>query len=305
MFPNGALVYLTIGGDPTVHEGVVVSSKMVAGPDGGVWLYDVRIPPDKWGQNVPGSQMWPRDEPGGGVPDVTLAAWLEVKEAVERGLEGRFSDRDGQMVYITDRGDEWVMPMFGVGGMTQAVQRVVGGAGQIMRYGQQAGRASGAGGVASWLRSKAGWLWRIIGTGWLGTELWENVDTILDVPASYSPLDPAKVPDATWFFTEGGMDGDNGGMPPALFDKAGVYILKEWQLKSENKDGNVLITRMVRLSDGRHGAQRQDGSWKLWRPKRPIMVYTKGVLNLHDLERLHDVIVRQAKKLKKVVKNLT
>ena len=60
-----------------------------------------------------------------------------------------------------------------------------------------------------------------------------------------------------------------------------------------------------RLADGRLAVQNKKGRWKVWRPKRPIVVYATGVADLRTLLRADSAIDRQAKKLDKMLNRRT
>lgn len=58
-----------------------------------------------------------------------------------------------------------------------------------------------------------------------------------------------------------------------------------------------------RLSDGRLATRNKNGVWKIWRPKKPIVIFATGVANLPDLLRADRAIDKQAKKIAKTLRN--
>jgi len=60
--------------------------------------------------------------------------------------------------------------------------------------------------------------------------------------------------------------------------------------------------RMWRLWDGRGVALRLDGTFSVWRYKKPIVIYRGGVKDLRTMLEVGSILHRQAKKLKKFIK---
>ncbi len=59
---------------------------------------------------------------------------------------------------------------------------------------------------------------------------------------------------------------------------------------------------MVRLADGRMGAfSKKRNSWKYWRPKKPIVLYSGGSSNLKTLLKADRATERQLRSLKKAI----
>jgi len=52
-----------------------------------------------------------------------------------------------------------------------------------------------------------------------------------------------------------------------------------------------------RLSDGKLAVMNKHGRWKVWRPKKPIVIMPSGAINLRTLLRADKVLNRQAKQL--------
>lgn len=81
---------------------------------------------------------------------------------------------------------------------------------------------------------------------------------------------------------------DGGGFPTL----PGTIIIGSW-----NANG----VRFYRLSDGKLAVQKKNGSWKVWRPKKPIVLYAGGAGNLRTMLRADRALNNQAKALKKVL----
>jgi len=58
-----------------------------------------------------------------------------------------------------------------------------------------------------------------------------------------------------------------------------------------------------RLSDGRLAVRNKHGVWKIWRPKKPIVLMPSGQADLKDLVRAENVLDKQFKKLAKSMRN--
>jgi len=52
-----------------------------------------------------------------------------------------------------------------------------------------------------------------------------------------------------------------------------------------------------RLADGKLAVQNKKGRWKVWRPKRPIVLYATGAVDLKTLLRADAVLNKQAKRI--------
>lgn len=79
--------------------------------------------------------------------------------------------------------------------------------------------------------------------------------------------------------------GGSGGHPG--------QVVKEWTANG---------VQFVRLSDGRMGAfSSKRGTWKYWRPKKPIVLYSGGSSSLNTLLRADRAAERQLRRLKKAI----
>lgn len=80
--------------------------------------------------------------------------------------------------------------------------------------------------------------------------------------------------------------GDDQNMHPAA-------VVKSWSANG---------IPFVRLADGRMGAYSANrGSWKYWRPKKPIVIYAGGSSSLKTLLRADRATERQLRRVKKVI----
>jgi hypothetical protein len=110
----------------------------------------------------------------------------------------------------------------------------------------------------------------------------------------------ASTIDIDWPFVGDGSITDFGG-------KGGNSKLER---ASGNLDGNfdTIVAKweangvwFYKLLDGRMAVQRLDGTWKFWRPKKPIVLYSDGASDLKTLLRADKALDRQSKKLRKML----
>jgi len=59
--------------------------------------------------------------------------------------------------------------------------------------------------------------------------------------------------------------------------------------------------KFYRLLDGRLAVQNKRGRWKVWRPKKPIVLYAGGASNLKTMLRADAALDKQAKRIKKML----
>jgi len=81
-------------------------------------------------------------------------------------------------------------------------------------------------------------------------------------------------------------------IPPISAGPPGVVVIGGWVAN------NVVF---YRLSDGRIAVQNKHGRWKIWRPKKPIVLMPTGAGNLRTLLRADAVLNRQAKQIKRML----
>lgn len=72
----------------------------------------------------------------------------------------------------------------------------------------------------------------------------------------------------------------------------GVQVVGTW-----NANG----TKFYRLSDGRIAVQNKRGRWKIWRPKKPIVIFAGGAGNLRTAVRADKALDKQARSLRKMM----
>ena len=85
--------------------------------------------------------------------------------------------------------------------------------------------------------------------------------------------------------TGGGGPPAGAGMVPGL---VGAQFVGSWRANG---------VTFYRLADGRIAVQNAKGRWKVWRPKRPIVLMPTGAVNLRTLLRADAVLNRQARKI--------
>jgi len=86
--------------------------------------------------------------------------------------------------------------------------------------------------------------------------------------------------------------GGGGGDPTTIMVEA--MTVSTW-----NANG-VLFHR---LSDGRLAVRNKWGVWKIWRPKKPIVIMPSGPNNLNDVLRADAILQKQGKKITKLLRN--
>lgn len=70
----------------------------------------------------------------------------------------------------------------------------------------------------------------------------------------------------------------------------GAHIIGSWEANG---------VTFYRLSDGKLAVQNKKGRWKVWRPKKPIVLYAGGASNLKTMLRADAVLTKQAKQIEK------
>lgn len=115
---------------------------------------------------------------------------------------------------------------------------------------------------------------------------------ILPDPGEPGPAQPDNPGGIPWVSPANGGGGDLAGLVPSL---PGYAVVGSWLANG---------TVFVKYSDGsrtRMAAQRRNGTWKMWTPKKPIVIYGSGASDLRALTRAEGAVDRQTKKLRKVV----
>lgn len=87
------------------------------------------------------------------------------------------------------------------------------------------------------------------------------------------------------FLEAGGMLAPHDDIPGVHL---GAHIVGSWVANG---------VTFYRLSDGRLAVMNKRGRWKVWKPKKPIVIMPTGAINLKTLIRADAVLNRQAKKL--------
>jgi len=113
-----------------------------------------------------------------------------------------------------------------------------------------------------------------------GVGLGVGIDLALDVPG---------IPGESIILGGGGGGGPDLHMGQHLTDgHLGVTVVGGWVANG---------VQFYRLSDGKLAVQNSKGRWKVWRPKKPIVLYSGGAVNLKTLLRADAVLNRQAKRI--------
>jgi len=90
------------------------------------------------------------------------------------------------------------------------------------------------------------------------------------------------------------LPGSGGGGPDMHFGQhmtdghLGVTIIGGWTANG---------VQFYRLSDGKLAVQNKHGRWKVWRPKKPIVLMPGGATNLKTLLKADAMLNRQAKRI--------
>jgi len=137
------------------------------------------------------------------------------------------------------------------------------------------------------LRSAMGSVTRVTAAHWNSLPAWARtaltavgigvgVDLALDIPG---------VPGESFLLP----GGDGPHMPTHMIDgHLGAHVVGGWVANG---------VQFYRLSDGKLAVQNKLGRWKVWRPKKPIVIMPGGASNLRTLLRADAVLNRQAKKI--------
>lgn len=86
--------------------------------------------------------------------------------------------------------------------------------------------------------------------------------------------------------------GDGAGNSATLAASLGVVVVGSWTANG---------VRFYRLADGRLAVQNKKGRWKVWRPKKPTVLYGTGAADLKTFLRADGILNRQSKKLAKAL----
>ena len=93
-----------------------------------------------------------------------------------------------------------------------------------------------------------------------------------------------------------GRSGDDAGVLPFPGVQQGpipgISVIGTWTANG---------VKFYRLADGRIAVQNSRGRWKIWRPKKPIVMFAGGAGNLRTFLRADSALNGQAKRLKKAL----
>ncbi len=88
-----------------------------------------------------------------------------------------------------------------------------------------------------------------------------------------------------------GGGGGNGHPGPHL-EHLGAHVIGGWTANG---------VQFYRLSDGKLAVQNKQGRWKVWKPKKPVVLMPGGASNLRTLLRADAILNKQSKKLAKML----
>lgn len=161
-----------------------------------------------------------------------------------------------------------------MGGVGQAAPVLLSFARLVARFGQQTAIAiwgvlrplAGQGGAA-WARMPE---WVKASLVIMGLQVGQNLILDTDGPGPDTGLVPV------------------GGVGGGAIQGLNVNIVGSWQANGRT---------FYRLADGRLATQNKRGKWKLWRPRRPIVLYPDGASNLRTMLRADKALNKQGKKI--------
>jgi len=74
----------------------------------------------------------------------------------------------------------------------------------------------------------------------------------------------------------------------------GVTIVGSWNTNPKDPANGVIF---YRLSDGKLAVMNKKGRWKVWKPRKPIVLYADGASNIKTMLRADRALAKQAKKI--------
>lgn len=137
----------------------------------------------------------------------------------------------------------------------------------------------GAGATVGSRISLPGWLQTLLSAIGFG----QIIDILIDIPEegwdAFGDLIPS--------FGEGGSGDPTAAMVQAM-------TVSTW-----NANG----VEFHRLSDGRLAVRNKHGVWKIWRPKKPIVIFKTGTKDFSDLMKADAILQKEGRKLSKMLRN--
>ncbi len=112
-------------------------------------------------------------------------------------------------------------------------------------------------------------------------------DEVSPGPVSPSPNLPVVSPPGG-----GGAHVDSFGM------HLSSPIVGSWNTNPSNP---AMGQTFYRLMDGKLAVMNKKGRWKVWKPKKPVVLYSGGTKNLKTLLKADAIITKEAKKLRKML----
>lgn len=82
--------------------------------------------------------------------------------------------------------------------------------------------------------------------------------------------------------------GGGGGRPPSGFQHGAV--VKTWQANGRT---------FYKFEDGYQAVQKNDGSWKVWKPKKPVVYVPGGAMSRRTARKMAQIYANERKKAKK------
>ena len=90
----------------------------------------------------------------------------------------------------------------------------------------------------------------------------------------------------------GSLFGGGGGAPSSPTHALHGGVAKSWKNDMTGLWG-------VKYADGWMGAQRKDGTWTVWKPKKPVVIFPGGASDIRDTLRAFKIAGTQIDKVKK------
>jgi len=127
------------------------------------------------------------------------------------------------------------------------------------------------------------------GAGIRGLALWNRLPAWLRTAAVAAGIVAPTVVDVDWPF----VGGDGGGdfLSDGVWE--GNRVVKRWSANG---------VPFAMLADGRIAVRRKNGTVKIYRPPKPIVIYGSGATDIRALLRADGAVDRQIKKLSKVIR---